>query len=42
MLNEKLSFTNHIKVKIQKTGIGINVIKTLNNIGSFHVKMTNF
>ena len=41
MLNEKLSFTNHIKVKIQKTGIGI-VIKTLNNIGSFHVKMTNF
>ena len=27
ILDEKLSFTNHIKVKIQKAGIGINVIK---------------
>ena len=32
ILDEKLSFTNHIKVKIQKTVIGINVIKSLNNI----------
>ena len=30
--NEKLSLTNHVKVKIQKAGIGINVIKSLNNI----------
>ena len=32
ILDEKLSFTNHINVKIQKAGIGINVIKSLNNI----------
>ena len=32
ILDEKLSFTNHIKAKIQKTGIGIDVIKRLNNI----------
>ena len=31
ILEEKLGFTNHIKVKIQKAGIGINVIKSLNN-----------
>ena len=27
ILDEKLNFINHIKVKIQKAGIGINVIK---------------
>ena len=32
ILDEKLSLTNQIKVKIQKAGIGINVIKSLNNI----------
>ena len=32
ILDEKLSFTNHIKVKIQKAGIGINVFKSLNNL----------
>ena len=32
ILDEKLSFTNHIKAKIQKAGIRINVIKSLNNI----------
>ena len=32
ILDEKLSFTNHIKVKIQKAVIAINVIKSLNNI----------
>ena len=32
ILDEKLSFTNHIKVKIQKAGIGIHVIKSINNI----------
>ena len=29
ILDEQLSFTNHIKVKIQKASIGINVIKVL-------------
>ena len=32
VLDEKLRFTNHTKVKIQKAGIGIHVIKSLNNI----------
>ena len=32
ILDEKLSFTNHIKVKIQKVRTGINVIKSLNNL----------
>ena len=32
ILDEKLSFTNHIKVKIQISGIEINVIKSLNKI----------
>ena len=32
ILDEKLSFTNHIKVKIQKKGIRIDVIQSLNNI----------
>ena len=32
ILDEKLSFANHIKVKIQKAGYGINVIKSLKTI----------
>ena len=32
ILDENLNLTNHIKVKIQKAGIGINVIKSLNNL----------
>ena len=32
ILDEKLSFTNHTKEKIQKAGIKINVIESLNNI----------
>ena len=32
ILDENLSFTNYTNVKIQKAGIGINVIKSLNNI----------
>ena len=32
ILDEKLSFANHIKVKIQKAGIGINLVKSVNNI----------
>ena len=32
ILDENLIFTNHINVKIEKAGIGINVIKILNNI----------
>ena len=32
ILDEKLSFANHIKLKIQKAGIGINVIRSLYNI----------
>ena len=32
LLDEKLSFAQHIKTKIQKAGIGINVIKKLNNL----------
>ena len=32
ILDEKLSFVNHIKLKIQKTGIKIDVIKSLCNM----------
>ena len=32
ILDEKLSFTNHIKVKIHISGTEINVIKSLNKI----------
>ena len=32
ILDEKLSFVNYIKLKIQKTGIRIIVIKSLYNI----------
>ena len=32
ILDGKLSFTNYIKVKIQKAGIAINVIKSINDI----------
>ena len=32
ILDEKLSFTNHTEEKIQKAGIKINVIESLNNI----------
>ena len=32
ILDEKLTFKNHINVKIQKTDITINVIKILNNL----------
>ena len=32
ILDENLSFTNYTNTKIQKAGIGINVIKSLNNI----------
>ena len=30
ILDEKLSFINHINVKIEKAGIGIDVVKSLN------------
>ena len=30
--DEKLSFSQHIKAKIQKAGIGVNVIRKLNNL----------
>lgn len=32
ILDKKLSFTNYIKVKIQKEAIGVNVIKSINDI----------
>ena len=32
ILDEKLSYKSHIMVKIQRAGIGINIIKSLNDI----------
>ena len=40
ILGEKLSFTNHIKRKTQKAGIGINVIKSLNNLLPWQALLT--
>ena len=40
ILDENLNLTNHIKVKIQKAGIGINVIKSLNNLLTWQALFT--
>ena len=42
ILDEKLSFVNYIKLKIQKTGIRIIVIKSLYNIRPQQALLTTY